>query len=82
MTTIVQMPQSKDESVIFRNAPDVAKASYWAKCFGLSTKTIIRAIQRGSLPGFTIGRNYFIAKNTMLGFMKNGGELNKCIDQI
>lgn len=52
---------------------DILKARDVAELVGVSPKTVIREIQRGILPGFRMGKSYFITKQKFLEFVSGSG---------
>lgn len=60
---------------LFQDHNDVMKLSEGAEVTGLSVSTLRRQIKKGALPGFRIGRTYFIAKNDLINYIESGGGL-------
>ena len=60
-------------NVVFKDYPDVMNVKQVSSLLGVSTKTVYSLIQKGSLPGMKVGREFRVPKMTLMRHMKMFG---------
>ena len=60
--------------VVFREYPDVMDVGQVSKLLGVSTKTVYGLIRGGALPCMKAGREYRIAKVSVMRYLKIYGD--------
>lgn len=78
MTKLIQTERPRKVFEMFSDLPDMPKVTRWAQKLDVSSKTLVRAIQRGTIEGVKLGRFWYIPKPAMIEFVQSGGELEKC----
>lgn len=53
----------------FKNYPDAMNLTQVAECLGISTKLASRLIRSGKLSAIKVGREYRIAKSTLIKYI-------------
>lgn len=56
--------------LLFKEYPDVLDVKQVSKLLGISTKTVYKLINDGTLPCLKVGREFRILKATMMKYMK------------
>jgi len=57
-------------NIIFKQYPDVMDVKQTSGLLGVSTKTVYKLINAGSLPALKIGREFRVPKVSLLKYMK------------
>lgn len=61
---------------LFANEPDVIPTKRFCEITGVSSKTVLRLIKNRELPGFKMGRAYFVPKPALIDYVLGGGGLD------
>lgn len=56
--------------LIFKEYPDVLDVKQVSKLLGISTKTVYKLINNGTLPSLKVGREFRILKVTVMKYMR------------
>lgn len=62
--------------LVFKEYPDVLDVKQVSKLLGISTKTVYKLINNGTLPCLKVGREFRILKVTVMKYMKAFGILD------
>jgi excisionase family DNA binding protein len=60
-------------SLLFKEYPDVLDVKQVSKLLGISTKTVYKLINNGTLPCLKVGREFRILKVTVMKYMRAFG---------
>lgn len=72
---VINYPVSMPPRELFTDAPELMRSNVGAKLMGVSGKTMIRHIQSGLIPGFKMGRFYFVTRQSLIEFINGGGSI-------
>ncbi len=65
----------------FKNYPDAMNLTQVAECLGISTKLASRLIRSGKLSAVKVGREYRIAKSTLIKYIAKPPKEN-CVESV
>lgn len=72
----VDIPVCDKPPVLFKDEPDMIPTKRFCELCGVSSKTVLRLIKSRKLPGFKIGRAYFVPKTALIDYVMDGGGLD------